>query len=299
MGCSGRTLRLGSAVAAILLVGGGGAAALRVHHSLVPRGAPDLGLDLEAMQVEIEPVRFAAVDGIELAGWLLPGQPGRTPIVLCHDFGGGRDSMLDLGLALEREGFAVLAFDFRGHGASPGQSTRGLDEKRDVLGAVDFLAASSRFSGRRVGIYGVGMGAHAAVLAAAERRQIRVLVLDGLYPDVGFPLRREVYAGWEPSFGLRGLPDAFFFLLRGRRTSAERAADVLGGLVGRDVLLLAPNADGPLAAAIEVMYRSIPEQRDSDGNLIHLPMTQSDGLYGDHVSLHRDAVGEFFASRLR
>ena len=90
--------------------------------------------------------------------------------------------MLTLGIALQKGGFTVLAFDFRGHGASGGTgSTLGLDEKRDVIGALDYLAASG-VEARRIGVYGVGMGAHAAVLAAADRPSASVLVLSGLYP---------------------------------------------------------------------------------------------------------------------
>jgi pimeloyl-ACP methyl ester carboxylesterase len=220
--------------------------------------------------------------------------------VLCHDFGASRASMLHLGLLLQNEGFPVLLFDFRGHGeSSRARSTLGLHEKRDVLAAVDQLRRLGPETDR-VGLYGIGMGAHAAVLAARERPRLRVLVLDGLYPDVSFRLVRRVYAGWDVGIRRLGfLPESVFELISGTSAVAERAEVVLGQLVGRDVLLLASETDPALHAAIRHMYDSIPPQPDVDGNLLVLPATQSDGLYGDDLALHHDRVVSFFRERLR
>jgi len=55
------------------------------------------------------------------------------------------------------------------------------------------------------------MGAFAAVLAARDRPALRVLVLDGLYPDVGYPLVRRAFDGWEVGVEhLAFLPRAIF-----------------------------------------------------------------------------------------
>src|SRR4029453_354334 len=92
----------------------------------------------------------------------------------------------------------------RGPGASGGTaSTLGVDEKRDVIGAVDYLADLEGIDHRKVGAYGVGQGAHAAVLAAADRPALKALVLDGLYPDASYPLVRSAFEGWD--FGERRL----------------------------------------------------------------------------------------------
>jgi uncharacterized protein len=48
--------------------------------------------------------------------------------------------LLDFSAALARAGFAVRAYDTRGTGASdPAPDSLGSFERRDVLGAVDFL----------------------------------------------------------------------------------------------------------------------------------------------------------------
>jgi pimeloyl-ACP methyl ester carboxylesterase len=203
-------------------------------------------------------------------------------------------------VSLHRQGFGVLLFDFRGHGQSEGKSsTLGLDEKRDVIGAVEFLADREGREPPRVGIYGVGMGAHAAVLAAADRPSLHVLVLDELYPDASYRLSRQVFSGWQAGVRhLSFLPDGLFTLMSGTRIGQHRAADALPGLTGRHLLLLAPVGDPVLLAEMQRMVQSIPEQRDVDGNLVVLPVTGGGGLYGEALEQHNQQVLEFFQERL-
>jgi len=143
------------------------------------------------------------------------------------------------------------------------------------------------------------MGAHAAVLAAADRPSIRVLVLDGLYPDASYPLARSVFAGWQPGVRhLSFLSNGLFALMSRTRIGDHRAAEKLPGLLGRDMLLLAPEGDPELMAATQRMVETVPEQRDVDGNMVVLPVTQGDGLYGADLDRHREQVVLFIAERL-
>ena len=256
--------------------------------------------DFDTMQLDLEQVEFPAVDGVRLRGWHVPGDPGVAPIVLCHDLGRSRASLFGLAFDLSRSGFPLLLFDFRGHGSSGGDhSTLGLEEKRDILGAVDFLSSRGEYHGRPVGVYGVGMGAHAAALAAADRRSIRVLVLDGLYPDASFQLLRRVYAGWGVGVRRLGfLPEAIFVVLTGNRLDEARAADVVPRLGGRDVLLLAAAGDAVLVEEIEQIYESIPEQMYVDGNLELLPVSHSRSLFGEQRDRHHGSIRDFFLTRL-
>jgi pimeloyl-ACP methyl ester carboxylesterase len=222
-------------------------------------------------------------------------------VILCHDAGSSRAALVNLGIALHGEGFTVLLFDFRGHGESAGgRSTLGLEEKRDVIGAVDMLLRRIGPDTKRIGIYGVGMGAHAAVLAAADRPALRVLVLDGLYPNVEFQLARQVYEGWEfAADKLAFLPTTVFSAMRGGAPIDERASSVIGTLPGRDFLFLVPAGDTALALAMQRMYESIPAQADADGNLVVLPATQGDGLYDEQMARYHERVSSFFVARLR
>jgi len=285
---------LGAWILAICVVG------VRVHLATHPGRQTGDDIDFQSMRVPVEPVSFQAVDGMTLAGWRIDADPAAPTVLLCHDLAQNKASLVGLGIDLHRRGFNVLMFDFRGHGESDGDtSTMGLHEKRDILGAVDFVSAGRRVDSGSLGIYGVGMGAHAAVLAAEDRPSLRVLVLDGLYPDASYPLTRSVFAGWQPGIRrLSFLPKGIFALMNGARIGDNRAAETLPRLLGRDMLLLAPGDDPWLTAEIQRMVETIPDQRNVDGNMIVLPATQVDGLYGQHMDRHREQVAEFFESRL-
>ena len=289
-----------SLVAALALAVVLGATSVRVYAKTHPQGHGEAVVDFESMGVRVEQVEFSASDGVALSGWLLPGEPDRPPVVLCHELGESKSSLISTALALRKSGFTVLLFDFRGHGESAGtRSTLGLYEKRDVVGALRFLRDVHTVNASRIGLLGVGMGAHAAVLAALERPEARVLVLDGLYPDPAFALERDVYAEW--GFAARHLgfmPRLAFTLIHGASPRAQRAADVIGRLPGRHLLLLAPAGDSALAAEMQLMYGTIPDQEDADGNLVVLPATHTGGLYGEQLVRYQERVTGFFLDRL-
>jgi pimeloyl-ACP methyl ester carboxylesterase len=282
-----------------LLLAAGLVASRVVRHSMPPRVVA-ASTSLQERWLPTQAVSFQSTDGIELDGWWVNGLPGHATIILCHDHGRSRSSLMTLALALREKGFGLLLFDFRGHGASGrGRSSLGLYEKRDVIGAIDWLKTQQTREPRALGIYGTGMGAHAAVLAAADHPELRVLVLDGLYPDPAWRVTRAGWGNWElgiQRFDL--LPRAVYAVLHGAGPASERAEDVLHALSGRDVLLLAAAGDPRLAARVLAMYESIPDQVDADGNLAMLPATQSEGLYGDARAAHHQRVVSFFVSRL-
>ena len=276
-----------------------GAQIYKVAHPLRQSGrAQDLGAEL----AKAEDVTFKSTDGVTLRGWLLRGAPKAGPVVVCHDLGESKTAVMNIAIALNEAGLTVLAFDFRGHGASGGDgSTLGLNEVRDVLGAVDFVASLPKgdVDAGRIGIYGAGMGAHAGALAAAERPSVKVLVLDGLWPDAGFTLVHRVFEGWPwGERNLRFVPAALFPWIAGASIDGARAADVLPGLGGRDLLLVSPAGDLRLDESMKAMYATLPERRDSERNLITLPATRASGLGADDLERYHERVVAFFRSRL-
>ena len=293
---------LGALAVVLLLAAGGGigATAYQVFRQTAPRRATEVPIDFESMMVRAENVRFPSTDGIDLAGWLIRGAPDQAPIVLCHDLGSSKASLVNVALALSRAGFTVLMFDFRAHGDSAGErSSLGVLEKRDVVGAVDFLGTLEGLETKRIGVFGVGMGAHAAVLAAADRPALRVLVLDGLYPDASYELARRVYLDWSFAVDhLSFVSGGMLAALSGSAGPEARAADVIGHLLGRDLLLLAPASDTRLADEMMRMYQTVPDQADADGNLVVLPATHADGLYASDLTRYHERVAEFFSTRL-
>ena len=268
-----------------------------VHRATVPVRHVEELPDFESMQIRVTEVEFPSADGMALRGWWMAGEEGMPPILLCHDLYSSKRSMVNLAIALREKGFAILMFDFRGHGESAGQrSSFGVLEKRDITGALDWLAKTDA---RQVGVFGAGMGAHAAVLAAVERPELQVLVLDGLYPDAAYPLSRELYPSMTWARNRLGfLTNGAFFLFHGSSPLTRRAADSVGELTGRDLLMLAPASDSALMDEMREMVQKIPDQIDADGNLVVVPATLGEGLYGAQLRRYHERVIGFFASRL-
>ena len=118
----------------------------------------------------------------------------RTPdatgvVILAH----GRDSCrgeelrgttLPLVLELASRGLSVIMVDLRGHGESDhARLTFGRRERRDILGAVDFLLDRGYQPGC-IGVLGASMGGVSAIAAAAEERAIGALITDSAFASL-------------------------------------------------------------------------------------------------------------------
>jgi pimeloyl-ACP methyl ester carboxylesterase len=125
-------------------------------------------------------------DGTRARGWLLRGAPGKPAIVLLHRYGADRSHVLDLGVKInEVTDFTILMPDMRGHGENPPvkMTSFGGSESEDVLSSLDFLRSLKTeereiLVGKSIGVYGVEMGALAALTAAAKDENVRALALD-------------------------------------------------------------------------------------------------------------------------
>jgi uncharacterized protein len=152
------------------------------------------------------PVEFHCEDGFRIAALLL--QPGRSnghAVLVCHGLAHNKNSGIRFVQYLLREGYTLLALDFRNHGDSDGSvTTYGYFEKQDLLAAVDFLQSLPGFAGR-IGVLGASMGASIALQAAAETDQIHGLVLDSPFAS----LRRLTY---EWANQVTHLPDSVLHL---------------------------------------------------------------------------------------
>lgn len=122
-----------------------------------------------------EEVRFPSDDGVDVAGWLVPGAPGRpgssrAVVVYVHGLGGARWMSLGLMPALHGARLDVLAIDMRGHGATAtGGHTPGaafVSGWRDVAGAFRYLRKERGYE--RVGALGGSQGAGTVLQAAAR-----------------------------------------------------------------------------------------------------------------------------------
>jgi pimeloyl-ACP methyl ester carboxylesterase len=149
------------------------------------------------------------------------------------------DRFMEFAARLHAGGFNLLLVDLRAHGQSEGKRfTLGDHERRDVLGAVDWLGGRGFES---IGIVGVSLGAVSSVGAASDPESghlVKALVIDSSFADLSELLRVRFTKE-------SGLPGIFFpgslFMAR--------------VLVGTDPYAVKPVQDLPrVGAPVMVIY---------------------------------------------
>ena len=108
---------------------------------------------------------IAGADGTPLAATLYeptdaPPAGGFPAVVMFHGLGGTRASVDPLARQFfADQGYVVLAFDARGHGASGGLwGLDGPNENADARAVYDFLAARPEVAAGKIGAFGVSLG---------------------------------------------------------------------------------------------------------------------------------------------
>lgn len=129
--------------------------------------------------LEFETVTFTTTDGVQLAGWFVPGTNG-AGVVVAHGAGSTRSNVLDEAAVLARNGYSVLLADARGHGDSDGTAMDfGWYGDLDIAAATEFLASRPEVDPGRIGVVGLSMGGEEAIGAAATDPRIRAVVAEG------------------------------------------------------------------------------------------------------------------------
>jgi fermentation-respiration switch protein FrsA (DUF1100 family) len=168
---------LGALGLAALAGGAIGALAFYSARQLTRRRTPDAPSTPADLGLAGEPVAFPSRDGLTLRGWFIPAASPRGTVIFCHGHAGSMDPDLQYAPAFHRRGYNVLAFDFRAHGRSEGETvSMGALERLDLLGAVDWL---SRQGIDRAGVLGFSMGGRVAIRTAPETEAIVAVVSDG------------------------------------------------------------------------------------------------------------------------
>lgn len=154
----------------------------------------DVRWALQALDRRVRYGAFPASDGAHVPYRLwLPKRPRAALLLLhgCCDYSGAFDS---IGGKLARAGFAVMAYDQRGFGATQSRGSWAGGERlvRDVDDASEFFRTRLK-PGLPLFIMGESMGGAVAIHAAAAQRDIAGLVL--LAPGaLASPFRRSLYA---------------------------------------------------------------------------------------------------------
>jgi fermentation-respiration switch protein FrsA (DUF1100 family) len=144
----------------------------------IDRQQTETPADYKAEFIDVE---FQTSDGIKISGWLMPSRGKRATIIYSHGLFRSRRELLERAADLWQLGYGALLYDARNHGNS-GQArvSFGYNERLDAEAAVRFLREELRIEDRIV-LFGISMGAAAALLAAAETPAVAAIISDSSF----------------------------------------------------------------------------------------------------------------------
>ena len=127
--------------------------------------------------LQFEEIEFLATDGLKLCGVWIPCPGSMKAVIILHGHGSSYDLDVYRAPALHQAGFNVLLFDFRAHGRSEGnRMTFGYEERRDVLGAIEFLHMRGM---QNIGLLGFSYGGMVSMLVTPVSPDIKAVITDG------------------------------------------------------------------------------------------------------------------------
>jgi len=138
-------------------------------------------------------VNVPSTDGLELAGWWVPGNDPSRAVVLVPGIEGDKSDrhVLKTASVYAGAGHAVFMVDLRAQGGSEGERvTMGYKEVRDVRGALLWLNERGFASGEVV-LHGFSLGG-ATVLRAAPKSGVAAVVEESAYADLPLILRQRL-----------------------------------------------------------------------------------------------------------
>jgi uncharacterized protein len=160
----------------------------------------DVGLNYRQVSVH-------STDGLELAGWWVPGNDPSRAVVLVSGIEGDKSDrhVVKSASVYAGAGYGVLMIDLRAQGRSEGERvTMGYKEVRDVRGALLWLN-KRRFTPAEVVLHGFSLGG-ATVLRAAPESGVAAVVEESAYSDLPLILRQQLpEASGLPSFFTPGI----------------------------------------------------------------------------------------------
>ena len=252
-------------------------------------------------------VTWANHDGTQARGWLIRGDEGAPAVILLHRYGADRSWLLNMAVKLnESTGFTVLWPDLRGHGVNPpvSWSLLGAIEGDDITAAIDYLhtlkTPAEKPQVGPIGIYGVELGAYAALDAAKRYPEVRALALDSVpgSPDemVRAVVSRDqgLFAGARQAVGRLGMR-----IYAWGKYPNTASCDLARSLRNARVLLLAGDASDPWSAqtlALQACFSGGTVEPKKD-----LPLTGTNiaAATGEQEEAYDRPVIEFFNKSLR
>ena len=252
-------------------------------------------IDLKTFPGRPESVSYTVAGEGPRDAWFFPGLKSAPTVVLCPAYQSSRGELLTLASSLQDHQYNVLLFDFSAQGASRGRSTLGLGEVKELRAAMDAVANRGDVDPDRFGLWGVNLGAYAALSEATADRRVRALAMESLYDRpqqmVGVLVNRSGLGsiplvvpmakwgfGWV-NYKYRGVPPLSANLVK---------------LAGVGQLYLESPDEPALAASTGDLFRDSPPPHE----LVILPHGNYQGMLDEEKHSYENRIVSFFLTYL-
>jgi dipeptidyl aminopeptidase/acylaminoacyl peptidase len=246
-------------------------------------------------------VKWRSKAGGELGGWFIHGTRGAPAIILCHGYGSSRTEILDLAAVLQGRGYYhILVFNMRGHGQEQFPRTSlGLYEKADLLGAIEYVLSLPEVD-KRVGLWGVSMGAYAALAASVEADRVVAVAADSAYTDVEsfihVQTQNQLGSGNRLLGGLMDLVFATQFLVSPTKLSEKIPST---GLANKNLLFITGANSPNLATQTRKLFVETQDQaKNTQKDIMPLEKcrdkTQYEILFNEEKKFYDERILNFF-----
>jgi len=225
---------------------------------------------------QFKDVEFQTSDNVKISGWLLPSRDKHATIVYSHGLFRSRRELMERAIDLWKLGYGALLYDARSHGESgKARVSMGYWERLDAEGAVKFLR--EQVPDDRIVLFGISMGAAAALLAAAETPEVAAVISDSSFLSFDDTVDHHVRMFLHlPTFPMANEFKFFIERKAGFDASKLDALDAVKRIGDRPILFIAAAHDRRMPPEIaETLYNSCASSKrdllvvDGPGSDIH------------------------------
>ncbi len=254
----------------------------------------DLQLSPTDFGATFETLDVRTADGVRLACWHLPGTLNAA-VIVSGGYRGRAADVLGISSALQRAGFHVTAYGWRGTpGSEVAAHTMGVYERNDLVAVID--ATVRRTGAMPIGLLGYSLGGAVSISVAAGDPRVRGVVSDSAFADpralmgdrVGRALRIPATVVVSPVV-------AFLAWRTGAHLSDFRPVNVVRQIAPRPLLLIHGEADTTVPVAhARLLYAAARRPK----KLWTLPGVGHVGAYFADRRVYIERVTRFFEAAL-
>ncbi|MCB2182513.1 MAG: alpha/beta hydrolase [Desulfobulbaceae bacterium] len=132
--------------------------------------------------LKYESITFSASDGVQLSAWLVPAEPSMGIVLFCHGNAGNISHRLETIEIINRLGYSIFIFDYRGYGMSEGTPSE-EGTYRDVEAAWNYLLKHQKVEPSEIILFGRSLGGAIASWLAA-RTTPKACILESCFSSV-------------------------------------------------------------------------------------------------------------------